>query len=297
MHTSGRHWTLALGTAVLVHAGIAVALLWQPPESGARRAGVGGIEVSLGPAGGAPGGAAQPEATQTETTKVQPEAAPQVEQQQAPEPIEPPPEPVARVESAPEPEPEPEVEKAEPAEPEPEVAVKDRVEPEPAPQPEQSEPGEPEPQPAPQPAITSPGESPPQAEQQLARVDPNAPGAGGKSGTRDSREAGSADARSGGGVPGETADYMAMLKAWLERHKEYPRRAQLRRQQGTALLYFVMDRDGNVIDFKLKQSSGHTLLDREVTAMIKRAEPLPRIPEEIQQARLELVVPINFHLR
>jgi protein TonB len=71
----------------------------------------------------------------------------------------------------------------------------------------------------------------------------------------------------------------------------------MQRQQGTAFLYFAMDRNGQVLDYRLERSSGHALLDREVEAMIKRAEPLPRLPESWQQTRLELVVPIQFALR
>ena len=123
-------------------------------------------------------------------------------------------------------------------------------------------------------------------------------GAGGRSGTTDSRAAGAADsAGRGGGTPGEVEDYLARLQAWLERHKEYPRRAQLRRLQGTALLYFVMDRQGRVLDSRLQQSSGHGLLDAAARAMIRRAQPLPAPPPGLTQARLELVVPVRFRLR
>ncbi|MDX5334250.1 MAG: hypothetical protein LPK58_09395, partial [Gammaproteobacteria bacterium] len=40
----------------------------------------------------------------------------------------------------------------------------------------------------------------------------------------------------GGGMPGAEADYLATLRAWLERHRQYPRQARLRRLEGTALL-------------------------------------------------------------
>ena len=80
-------------------------------------------------------------------------------------------------------------------------------------------------------------------------------------------------------------------------NKEYPRRAQCRRQEGIALLYFVMARDGRVLDYRIQESSGHALLDREVERMIERAQPLPEIPPELQQARLELVVPVHFLMR
>ena len=98
-------------------------------------------------------------------------------------------------------------------------------------------------------------------------------------------------------MPDAVSNYTVQIRAWLEKHKEYPRRALLRRQQGTALLFLVMGRDGQVLDHRIEETSGHALLDREVTAMIERAQPLPRMPDEVPDARLELVVPVEFFLR
>lgn len=55
----------ALG-AVAAHGMLLAVLFWQPPDSGAEAAGSGGLQVSLGPAGGAPGavGAVLPEVEQ-----------------------------------------------------------------------------------------------------------------------------------------------------------------------------------------------------------------------------------------
>ncbi|PJK27432.1 energy transducer TonB [Minwuia thermotolerans] len=123
------------------------------------------------------------------------------------------------------------------------------------------------------------------------------PGSGGRAGSKAESETGYGPGAEGGGSPGERADFLAQLQAWLERHKEYPRRAQRRRQEGTATLFFVMSRDGRVLDFRIEESSGHEALDREVRAMIERAQPLPAIPDSMRQSRLELVVPIVFSLR
>jgi protein TonB len=101
----------------------------------------------------------------------------------------------------------------------------------------------------------------------------------------------------GGGTPGVSPDYLDVLRAWLERHKEYPRQAQLRRQQGTALLRFVIDRDGHVLSHRIEQSSGHASLDAAVEAMLERARPLPAMPPDMAQARLEVAVPVTFELR
>jgi len=185
--------------------------------------------------------------------------------------------------SEPEPEPEPQLE----PEPEPEP----ESEPEPEPQPD------PEPQPEPvvneQTIKASPVSEPKIRTQPPASV----AGAGGRSGTREADHTGSGDNSAGGGLPGSTEDYAATLLAWLEQYKEYPRRARMRRQQGTVLLYFMVDRHGAVLDYRLHESSGYPALDDEVLAMIERAQPLPAMPEDMAREQLELVVPVQFFLR
>jgi protein TonB len=97
--------------------------------------------------------------------------------------------------------------------------------------------------------------------------------------------------------PQMKASFQAALLAHLERFKRYPRAALMRRDQGTAALRFVIDRAGHVLAASLERSSGHESLDDEVVAMIKRADPLPPIPPELPDSRLEFVVPIQFKLR
>lgn len=95
----------------------------------------------------------------------------------------------------------------------------------------------------------------------------------------------------------QPADQPVSLQPWLERHKEYPRHARLRRQEGRVLLYFRIDRAGRVLDYRIEQSSGYSLLDGEVRRMIERAQPLPAMPASMDQSSLELVVPVQFFLR
>lgn len=165
-------------------------MLWQEPPSGAQSAGTGGIEVSLGPIGGAPGsevGAVEeiPEADMVDTP-VEPVSEPDIPPEvQAIEPPPKPPEPQSlQVVEPPRPE-------ASAQEPPPEVV--ETVEP---------------------------------AETQTASLPPATSGSDGNAGTENGSEAGSAKSESGGGLPGSTADYIATLQIWLARHKEYPRYAQ-----------------------------------------------------------------------
>jgi len=101
----------------------------------------------------------------------------------------------------------------------------------------------------------------------------------------------------GRGLPGDTRDYAATLLAWLERHKEYPRSARLRRQEGTVMLYFVVDREGRVLAHRIDKGSGYPALDAGVLAKIERAQPLPAMPAHMDKPTLELVVPVQFFLR
>ncbi len=58
-----------------------------------------------------------------------------------------------------------------------------------------------------------------------------------------------------------------------------------------------MDRAGRVLAVTLVRSSGSSLLDEEAAALVRRAEPLPRLPDEVAGATLTLTVPISFALR
>ncbi len=128
----------------------------------------------------------------------------------------------------------------------------------------------------------------------LAAVTPPGSGSPSDNGS-DDREGGSST--SGGFGPGDMTTYVDRLRGWLERHKEYPRNARRRRQEGTAVLYFVVDREGDVLEFALRKSSGHELLDTEVRRMLERAQPLPPMPDSIPSASLALEFPVQFRLR
>ncbi len=94
-----------------------------------------------------------------------------------------------------------------------------------------------------------------------------------------------------------TERYLAELAAWLERHKQYPKRAQRRRQQGTVELSFVVDRRGRVLRYDIVRSSGYPLLDDAVRRLVERAQPLPGVPPDLGRGHLALRLPVGFYLR
>lgn len=270
----------AITASLLAHGAAAVLLIvglpWPQP-TGAVDHGLQGIEISLA-AGGAPGVQAPPppEPEKSVPEKLEPEPEQKVELPAEPKPPpEAPPVIVSRaedpvIEDVPKPDPKPQVQRRPPPKPRQE-ALKAVAE-----SPKQASP------PAAQPAETSVAAAP---------VSP------GLSGQRPAPNAGSGSAASSGGNPGAEADYYATLLAWLERHKEYPRGAQLRRQQGVVHLRFTIDGTGKVLAYRLERSSGFDALDDAVERMIRKAEPLPPIPVALGKERLDVVVPVQFFLK
>ncbi|MEM7120376.1 MAG: TonB family protein [Pseudomonadota bacterium] len=318
MHVTVRQLLIAVMLAVLVHAGVAAAMFWEPEPPGAVASGIGGIDVSLGPTGGAPGSVATPappleaqeavveEAEVVEVVETTAETLPVDETVEITEPVEP--NAIVAVDAA-----------ADVAEPVDEAAViatdaiveaadlTATVKPDEV---AEAVPVPPIPleapttvaslaeaTPAPQVSAPVPAEVESDAEPTISEDAPSVAGSAGQAGSQDSPDAGHADDVSGGGYEGSAADYMAYLLAWLEKHKTYPREAQSRNQEGTVLLYLEMGRAGEVHAFRIHDSSGHQRLDDEVLALIRRAEPLPPPPPEVEGDRIKLLVPVEFFLK
>ena len=106
------------------------------------------------------------------------------------------------------------------------------------------------------------------------------------------------DSVAGGGNPDLEIAYAAQLLAWLERYKSYPAAARRRAQQDTVLLQFMINIDGELKSFNLMRPSKFDILNRAVEKMIKLANPLPSVPEDLRNGKSEFtyVVPVEFVL-
>lgn len=93
------------------------------------------------------------------------------------------------------------------------------------------------------------------------------------------------------GVPYETA-----LAGWLDRHKVYPRQATKRGVEGKVSIKITIDRDGNVKDFEIVQSSGYDILDASVEEMVKTASPFPPVPKNYDGSEFAFIAPVRFRL-
>ncbi|MEJ0018969.1 MAG: energy transducer TonB [Acetobacteraceae bacterium] len=97
--------------------------------------------------------------------------------------------------------------------------------------------------------------------------------------------------------PAAAATWESRLLAHLKRAMRYPTQAQMRRQQGVALLWFRMTPSGEVLAARIERSSGHEVLDEESLALIRRAQPLPALPPDMPQQTIERVIPLRYELK
>jgi len=88
-----------------------------------------------------------------------------------------------------------------------------------------------------------------------------------------------------------------LVLAALNKVKRYPPDAQFARRQGVPWIRLTMDRQGRVLSVMLERGSGIPSLDREALALPRRASPLPKPPEDVPGAAIELIVPVEFFMR
>jgi periplasmic protein TonB len=91
-------------------------------------------------------------------------------------------------------------------------------------------------------------------------------------------------------VPSRQSDYVSQLLARLERFREYPRSARLRRIEGQVVLELLIMADGQIASARVVAGSGHAALDDAALDMVRRAAPVPA-PHD---GPLALRVPVMF---
>jgi len=90
--------------------------------------------------------------------------------------------------------------------------------------------------------------------------------------------------------------YGSALWSALEKHKQYPRIAQMRGWQGEVILELLLDGNGHLKSRKVISSSGFEALDKQALDMVEKAAPFPTPPEALRGSQFSIRVPIPFKL-
>jgi protein TonB len=96
--------------------------------------------------------------------------------------------------------------------------------------------------------------------------------------------------------PAALAAYGRNIAGAVAAHQRYPRLAQMRQWQGTALLQLELALDGQLQSVRVLSSSGHEILDRQAIDMVRAAVPLPPLPANLAGRSLTVDVPVVFRL-
>jgi TonB family protein len=91
------------------------------------------------------------------------------------------------------------------------------------------------------------------------------------------------------------ARYETLVSLWIQKFKVYPAEAKSANLTGQTTLRLQIDRQGNIRHFVLEGSTGSPVLDRAGIDMVRRANPVPAVPNDYPAGELfEFVIPISF---
>lgn len=108
-----------------------------------------------------------------------------------------------------------------------------------------------------------------------------------------------------GSALGNSTDSKAVIKTryeqtislWIQKFKLYPDSARSGEMQGSTVVRIRIDRRGNIRYSALEVSTGYEELDRAALDMVRRANPVPSVPDSYPEGEMfEFLIPVNFKL-
>lgn len=105
-----------------------------------------------------------------------------------------------------------------------------------------------------------------------------------------------------GNTEDKTADikarYEQMISLWIQKFKLYPDSAREKGLQGKTVVRIRIDRRGNIRYSALEDTTGSEELDRAALDMVRRANPVPAVPENYVAGELfEFLIPVKFQIQ
>ncbi|WP_189338421.1 energy transducer TonB [Sphingobium sp. SCG-1] len=98
------------------------------------------------------------------------------------------------------------------------------------------------------------------------------------------------------GIASIEQTYDAQIVARLERRKRYPSAAMQQRMEDIVYLHMVIGRDGHIVSSDIVRSRRFPVLDDAVRELVKRVDPLPKMPKGLPGDTYTVTVPIDFFI-
>jgi TonB family protein len=91
--------------------------------------------------------------------------------------------------------------------------------------------------------------------------------------------------------------YEQLISMWIRKFQIIPPEARTQNMQGDTVVRIRIDRQGNIRYYILEHSTGFQVLDRAAIDMIRRANPVPAVPNDYPSDELmEFLIPVSFKL-
>lgn len=87
-------------------------------------------------------------------------------------------------------------------------------------------------------------------------------------------------------------EWQAKVVRIIADNQNYPRSAQMRKEEGTTRVRLSVDASGNITNVEIAQPSGSDALDREAERMFQKIGTFPKPPA----GAMTLVVPVTWRL-
>lgn len=92
-------------------------------------------------------------------------------------------------------------------------------------------------------------------------------------------------------------DFLKIISRRIEESKRYPGWAMDTGLEGRVVIRFTILQDGTLgEEIQLVSSSGTEILDNAAISALRNAAPFPALPKELRRERLQIELPMSFHL-
>ncbi len=93
-----------------------------------------------------------------------------------------------------------------------------------------------------------------------------------------------------------TRDYIDMINMKIQSNQAYPEKARRRHEEGNVRVFFIIDRNGNVVSLKIRKPSRYRELNQAALEAVKKSAPFPSPPSSLFKGDLKLELTIQFEL-
>ena len=91
--------------------------------------------------------------------------------------------------------------------------------------------------------------------------------------------------------------YLTDLIDAIHRYRFYPRKSRRRSEQGTVVVTFTLERNGDLTEITVKRSSGISRLDDAALETLRKLAAFRPIPAALRRDRWPMSVPIEYRLQ